>query len=288
MPLPKISAKCWAVMDGKTGELLLSRKENRKREIASLTKMMNLFCVVKLLDQYKLNSKDMYTKVSKKAAKTIGTSANLKTGDVVRIWDLLFGLMLPSGNDAATALAEHFGAEIYMRSEHYQARCNIDASYASKEISNPAKYFIKFMNETAKDLGLLHTYYANPHGLMNPNNYSTAADQAKLTYLLLKQNYVKDIVNTRSHTCKIEQANGHIRVATWENTNKLLGREGWNGVKTGITNAAGPCLSAYYKYRDNNYIVILLCSISMEIRWIEAPKLVDYAIKNRDDFKAAN
>lgn len=288
MQLPKISAKCWAVMDGKTGELLFSRKENRKREIASLTKMMNLFCVIKLLDQYKLNAMDMYTTVSKKAAKTIGTTANLKTGDIVRIWDLLFGLMLPSGNDAATALAEHFGAEIFKRSEQYKARCDIDSSYAKKEISNPAKYFIKFMNETAKDLELSHTYYANPHGLMNPNNYSTAADQAKLSYLLLKQTSARDIVNTRSHTCKIEQANGYIRTTTWENTNKLLTREGWGGVKTGITNAAGPCLSAYYKHRDNNYIVILLCSISMEIRWLEAPKLVDYAIKNRDNLKPAN
>jgi D-alanyl-D-alanine carboxypeptidase len=175
-----------------------------------------------------------------------------------------------------------------MMLDHYKARCENDPNYAKREISNPAKYFIKFMNETAKDLGLLHTYYANPHGLVNPNNYSTAVDQAKLTFLLLKQNYVKEIVNTRVHNCKIEQANGFIRAVTWENTNRLLCREGWNGVKTGITTAAGPCLSAYYKNRDGDFIIILLCSISMEIRWIEAPKLVDYAIKNRDDLKPAN
>jgi len=267
-------------MDGNTGEILYSRMENRKREVASLTKMMNLLCVCKLIKEFDIDPKETHIIVSKNAASMKGTSASLKAGDILPIWDLLHGLMLPSGNDAAMALAENFGTFLYLRSDEYKAKCNRENS-KSTETKNPMKYFIRFMNETASELGLLFTQYANPHGLVNSNNYSTAADQAKLSYHILKLDIVRQIVNQKSYTCEIEQADRRIRIITWENTNKLLHKEGWGGVKTGITTAAGPCLSAYYEKKGESYIVILLNSFSMEIRWIEAPKIVEWALKNR-------
>ncbi len=278
---PQISAKSWAIMDGKTGEIIQARMDNRKREVASLTKMMNLLCVCNLMKEFEIDPKETHLQVSKNAASMKGTSALLKAGDTVSVWDLLHGLMLPSGNDAAMALAENFGTFLYWRSDEYKAKCNRENITTSTESKNPLKYFIRFMNKTASELGLHFTQYANPHGLANINNYSTAGDQAKLSYHLLKVELAREIINTKVHKCGITQSNKKIREVRWENTNKLLGKEGWNGVKTGITNPAGPCLSAYYEKDDHSFIIILLSSSSMDIRWIEAPKLVAWAIKKK-------
>jgi len=268
-------------VDGKSGEIIYSRMENRKREVASLTKMMNLLCVCKLIKEFEIDPKETHIRVSKNAASMKGTSAFLKTGDLLSIWDLLHGLMLPSGNDAAMALAENFGTFLYLRSDEYKAKCIRESNSKSADAKNPAKYFIRLMNETANELGMYFTQYANPHGLANSNNYSCASDQAKLSHHILKLDIVREIVNKKSYSCEIEQVDGRLRVVTWENTNKLLHREGWGGVKTGITTAAGPCLSAYYEKEGESYIVILLNSFSMEIRWIEAPKIVEWARKNK-------
>jgi len=278
---PTISARCWAIMDAQTGNLIFGRKETKKREIASLTKMMNLLCVLKLVEEYNIDPKNTYLEVSKLAASMKGTTANLRTGDVLTVWDLLHGLMLPSGNDAAWALAEGFGRFIYLRSDEYKAKC-IDSKSKASSCKNPLKYFLKMMNQTAQDLEMFHTQYANPHGLVNPFNVSTAADQAKLSHHLLKWEMAREVVNTQVYSCEIEMTGERVRKATWENTNKLLGKEGWGGVKTGITTAAGYCLSSYYKKGQEAFIVILLCSASKEIRWVEAPQLVQWAREIRD------
>lgn len=279
--VPKISAKCWAVMDGKSGEILYQKKGNKKREIASLTKMMTCLCACKLIKQYEINPKEVYVQVSKYSSHIGGTSAHLEANDVLTIWDLLHGLMLPSGNDAALTLAENFGTYIYLKSEKYKAKVKQDPSYADKKVREPVKYFLCMMNKMASELGLKFTYYANSHGLVNSDSYSTAADQAKLTYQLLKWNMIREIVNTPVYECEVEQGDSTIRNVRWENTNKLLGRKGWQGVKTGVTTAAGPSLSAYYEDETDSYIIILLSSSSMEIRWAEAQKLVDWTNKHK-------
>jgi len=106
---PFVTAKSWAIMDGRTGEILFGKCENDRREIASLTKIMTSFVVVQIIRKIKLNARKTMLQVSKNAASIGGTSAKLKPGDVLSVWDLLHGLMLPSGNDAALCLAEHFG-----------------------------------------------------------------------------------------------------------------------------------------------------------------------------------
>jgi len=110
---PFVTAKSWAIMDGRTGEILFGKCENDRREIASLTKIMTAFVVVQIIRKIKLNSKKTLLQVSKNAASIGGTSAKLKSGDVLSVYDLLHGLMLPSGNDAATCLAEHFGQYLF-------------------------------------------------------------------------------------------------------------------------------------------------------------------------------
>ena len=263
-------------MNAKTGEIICTKKGNKKREIASLTKMMTCYCAFKLIEQYGIDFKNVYIQVSRYACILGGTSANLKTNDVLTIWDLLHAMMLPSGNDAAFCLAENFGRYIYINSDKYKVKVKQNPGYASKKIKDPIKHFLFLMNKTANELGMKNTYYANPHGLNNTDSFSTASDQIKLSYHILKSKLIREIVNKTEYECEVEQMDQNIRVARWENTNKLLGKKGWQGIKTGVTTAAGPSLSAYYEDERNAYIIILLGSISKDIRWIESTRLIEW------------
>ena len=117
---PFVTAKSWSIMDGRTGEILFGKCENDRREIASMTKIMTCFVVIQIIRKIKLNAEKTLLQVSKNAATVGGTSAKLKTGDVLSIWDLLHGLMLPSGNDAGICLAEHFGQYLYEVATRYK------------------------------------------------------------------------------------------------------------------------------------------------------------------------
>ena len=117
---PFVTAKNWSIMDGRTGEILFGKAENDRKEIASMTKIMTCFLVIQICRKLKLNPEKTCIQVSKHASSIEGTSAKLKTGDVVSIWDLLHGLMLPSGNDAALCLAEHFGQYLYECATRYK------------------------------------------------------------------------------------------------------------------------------------------------------------------------
>jgi D-alanyl-D-alanine carboxypeptidase len=97
----------------RTGSLIFGRKENLRREIASLTKMMTFYTVIELIKQFKLQVETYQITVSTLASQISGTSAFLREGDTLTVSQLLYGLMLPSGNDAAFCLAEHFGERLY-------------------------------------------------------------------------------------------------------------------------------------------------------------------------------
>ena len=211
---PFVTAKSWAIMDGRTGEILFGKCENDRREIASLTKIMTCFVVVQIIRKIKLNSKKTMLQVSKNAATVGGTSAKLKTGDVLSVWDLLHGLMLPSGNDAAICLAEHFGQYLFEVATRYknnkqqqQMNQQQNATGATNNTTNapnatqdptaqqdnqrrmasdqPIKYFLQEMNRYARALGLENTNYANPHGLSHKNNKSTVYDIGKLACIAM-------------------------------------------------------------------------------------------------------
>ena len=159
--------------------------------------------------------------------------------------------MLPSGNDAALALAEHFGG--------------LSGS------STPYTNFIGKMNKLAGQLKLTDTVFRNPHGMSTSLNISTAKNLACLALYALKIPIFKKIVNTYQYTCKVYN-NGEIRKVTLINTNKLL-RKGFFGVKTGFTPAAGPCLCSYIEQRNKKILIVMLGVKSMQSRWNEAVKL---------------
>lgn len=263
------------MVDGNTGELFYGRKNNVRGEVASLTKIMTCYTVCRLIDEYSIDAKGTHILISKAASQMIGTSAKLNQGDIVSIWDLLHGLMLPSGNDAAFDLAESFGTYIYMQTESYKSKTKSGQELSSEDIRNSIPYFIKKMNMFAKQLGLLNTVYANPHGLMENPNISTASDVSKLAVEAMKLDRFREIVLKASYECDVEQADGSVRVARWENTNKLLS-EGWEGVKTGVTKAAGPCFCGFVTIDSSSYIVTVLGSMSMDFRWVDCRTLSNW------------
>ena len=139
------------------------------------------------------------------------------------------------------------------------------------------KYFIQEMNRYARALGLESTNFANPHGLSHKNNKSTAADIGKLACIAMQDPIVRDIVNKSTYECKGRDIYDEPREYLWTNTNKLLGK-GFNGLKTGVTPAAGPCLAASFEKDSLHLIVIVMNTKTMDNRWVEVPKLTLWAI----------
>lgn len=255
--IPKVSASSWCIVDKSSGTLIYGHNDGEIREIASLTKIMTCIVAINLIKNAEKSTFDTKVKISQKASSMIGTSAELQPNDELTIKSLLYGLMLPSGNDAAWALAEFFGSKIAPQSR------------------KPVKRFIGEMNKTGREIGLISTHFANPHGLVYKKNLSSARDVAKLACYAMKNEIFKSIVATRVYVAEIRNLDGNVRLQNWENTNKLLGK-GFDGVKTGITNAAGPCLCVSSS-KEPNVLIVLLNSKSMEDRWVEAKKLHEWA-----------
>jgi len=196
--------------------------------------------------------------VSEKAAKTSGTSAKLKAGDILSVKSLLYGLMLPSGNDASVVLAEFFG------------------SILNSSCLKPEKRFVLEMNRMALEIGMPATHFSNPHGLMHCKNLSCSRDISKLACAALRNSCFREIVAAYSYVSEIIGKDGFLRFCNWINTNKLLGK-GFNGVKTGVTLSAGPCLCVSYS-KDVQVVVVLLNCKSMDDRWVDAKKLVEWVL----------
>ena len=251
---PEVSAKSWIIIDGSSGLEIDGFNETEPREMASLTKIMTCIIAIQESIRQKKNF-DEYIEVSVSAGNIDGTRAGLYANDSLKIWDLLHALMLPSGNDAALALAEYFGGLI--------------------SANNPIQHFLAKMNALTKQLRLTDTVFRNPHGMSTTLNVSSAKSLAILTLYAIKMPIFQKIVNTYSYTCTIYN-NGEGRKVTWINTNRLL-RKGFNGVKTGYTPAAGPCLSSYIEQRNKKLVLIMLSVKNMQSRWSEAVQLWRWA-----------
>ena len=197
-----ISAKCAILIDAQTGRVLYEKQAEEKSLIASTTKIMTALVICEqtnVLDR---------VKIPKEAVGIEGSSMYLKEGEVLTVQELLYGLMLQSGNDAAVALAIYCGGTV--------------------------EGFTELMNDKAHRLGMTQSHFANPNGLDSPGNYSTARDMAILTAYAMQNPIFAQTVSTKTIT---------IGERCLRNHNKLLWQlEGANGVKTGYTKAAGRIL----------------------------------------------
>lgn len=275
---PSVTAKSWALFSSDRG-FLMGKQENKTREVASLTKIMTCYICLKVAESKGINLKEQKVRVSKHAAFMIGTSANLKAGDVFNAIDLLYGLMLPSGNDAAYALAEHFGRVLFPSSPECRRKCEEKCLPPHKiKCNKPVRFFLREMNRVAREFGMNDTNYTNPHGLPDMLNLSTAKDQGELSLRALKDSTFREIVNTQRYTAIALSKERMSREYTWDNTNQLLGR-GYDGVKTGTTLPAGNCLVSSLCRGRRTIVCVVLNSSTTDTRFFEAMKLTDFSLE---------
>lgn len=256
---PTIAAKGGYVMNNGTGTALYSKAGNTKLPTGSTTKIMTAKVV---LTQANLNL-DAKVTIQKAYSDYIvannASSARLIVGDKVTVRQLLYGLMLPSGCDAAYALADKFGT--------------------GTTRSARVKSFIAKMNSKASQLGLTNTHFDSFDGISNGSNYSTPKDLTKLASSTMLSSTFKTIVKTKSYTAKTVTKTGSTRtMAAWTNTNGLLGTySGTIGVKTGSGAQAKYCLVFAATRNGKTVIGTVLASTSITARESDAKKLMNYA-----------
>ncbi|EAR94141.2 D-alanyl-D-alanine carboxypeptidase family protein (macronuclear) [Tetrahymena thermophila SB210] len=271
-----LTAKSVCIFDVEKNKPILCLKGKKPREVASLTKIMTCYIICQAIQKKKIKQTEQI-KVSRAAASMIGTSAYLRSGDQLSVWDLLHGLMLPSGNDAAFALAEYMGRILFFEDNDYKEQLQQNPnSFENCKAKDAIKCFLKEMNRVAKDLKLANTKYSNPHGLVNKSNRSSALDICKLSaHCLTKSQLFRQIVKTKQYTCQVRNKQGSIRIASWENTNKCLLRYNTicDGVKTGVTCTAGPCLTTSWRVKDRHFIITILKCDSLELRYSESQRV---------------
>ena len=200
-----LSARSYVLIDVVGGRILLDRDAHSKMPMASTTKIMTALIA---LENTSLDDKVL---IDERSINVEGSSIYLKNKEVISMEDLLYGLMLRSGNDAAVAIASH--------------------------VSENEEDFLKLMNEKAKSLGAVNTNFKNPHGLTQDDHYSTAYDMALITREAFKYEKFRDIVAAKSHKANRNENSYFL------NKNKTLWEyPGGDGVKIGYTMAAGRCL----------------------------------------------
>ena len=232
------------IYDRASGRILYEKNGNKQTPMASTTKIMTAIVVLE-----NANLTDVVT-INSKAAGIGGSRLGLKKNDKITVNDLLYGLMLRSGNDAAIALATHVGGSVEGLAE--------------------------MMNNKAKELGLVNSHFVVPHGLDNDGHYTTAYELAKMADYALKIDKFKEIVSTQYTTIYI---NGYAK--SIKNTNQLLGSvSGVYGVKTGFTNGAGRCLVSACKRDDLDVITVIIGANTTKQRTSDTIKLIQYAYNN--------
>lgn len=234
---PEISAEYACVMEAETGEVIFEYNGEVEHSMASTTKIMTALVALEN------SSPDDMVTVSRNAAYQEGSSAYLAQNERIRMKDLLYGLMLNSGNDAAVAVAEH--------------------------ISGSESAFAEKMTERAKAIGAFNTSFKNPSGLDADGHYTTAIDLARITVEALKNPDFREIVSTSYK--EVEYSGG---ILSFSNHNKLLkSYDGCIGVKTGFTKKTGRCLVSAAE-RDG--ITIVCVTLRAADDWNDHKKLLDF------------
>lgn len=290
---PQVSAKAWAVLDEEAGVLLGQSRGHERLPMASTTKVMTALLVLELAQTQPMILSEAVT-FSQQADATIGSSAGIRAGEQLPVRELLYGLLLPSGNDAAVALAEHFGSRFAIAQERSEGGSEL------KSIATAAEQFVAAMNRRADELELSDTKFVNPHGLTAEGHYSTASDLARLARVALRLPLLRQVIGARERGAMVQSSAGYSRNVLWENTNRLLQQDGFIGMKTGTTDAAGACLIAVGGGRGGQEIdgeiepeseslnvamhenrretiVVVLGSSSSDARYIDARNLFAWA-----------
>lgn len=239
--LPVLDSRYICVIDYESGRVLFEKDSDKIVPMASTTKIMTAIVALE-------NSDLKYVAaVSKRAASVGGSTVGLKYGQKVTMEELLYGLMLRSGNDCAIAIAEN--------------------------VSGSVEKFTALMDSKAFDIGAFSTHFSTPHGLDADGHYTTAYDLALITRYAMGNDVFARIVGTRNVT--LDGADGK---RSFYNINRILGMvEGADGVKTGYTGKAGKCLVSS-AYKDGRRVICVI--LNSTDRWNDSKALLEYGFKN--------
>ncbi|MBP2640877.1 MAG: Serine-type D-Ala-D-Ala carboxypeptidase [Firmicutes bacterium] len=236
---PDLSSKAAIVMEASTGKVLFAYNAEVRNFPASTTKMMTLLTALE-----NGNMNEIVT-TSQNAAGVEGSSLWLSPGEKLKLVELLYGMMLISGNDATVAVAEH--------------------------ISGTTDAFARLMTQKAHAIGAVHTNFTNTSGLPDPNHYTTAHDLAKIAAYGFRNPLFAQIVSTKHAV--IPWAGKNFGRDLYNENKMLWNYDGANGVKTGYTEAAGPCLVSSAKRGNIQLVAVVLDSNRM---WLDSKALLDY------------
>ena len=257
VPPPTIAAKSWLLLDATSGQVLASQEPNLRIEPASLTKIMTAYLAFSAIKDKKLDLNQMIN-VSVRAWKVDASSSKMfiDPATPVKVNDLLYGLIVQSGNDASVALAE--------------------------AVAGAEDTFVVLMNREAERMGLKSSHFANSHGLPSPENYSTAQDISVLAARMIADHPdLYKIYSTKEYT---------YNKITQPNRNRLLWLDPTvDGMKTGHTQGAGYCLVSTSKRPngggERRLISVLIGAASDQARAQESQKLLNWGFQNFDTVK---
>jgi len=240
---PYITAGAAVLIDAKTGDVLWGKNDNEKRPMASTTKIMTAVLAIE-----HGNLEDTVTVNRSVLGPGRRGGIGLVEGERLKLRDLLYASMLPSANDAATAIADHIGG-------------SVDG-------------FAEMMNDKALSIGARDTRYANPHGLDEEMHYSTASDLAIIARYALQDKTFSEVVSTKTWRLNRSYSGRHTNIRS---TNRLLSSyPGATGGKTGYTRGAGNCLVSSAKRGDVSLISVVLGVNNRKALFEESASLLDF------------
>lgn len=265
--LPDIDASNAFVM-GKNGTVYYARSADEQVKIASITKVMTAILAV---ENCKMDEKITVSN----AAATVGNStAGLLEGDELTVEQALRGLMIPSGNDAAIALAEHVGKKLDPKTKDAVAT------------------FVKAMNEQAKKLGCTGTLFENPHGLdfdeWAGDMHSTAHDVALMMQEAMKDDTIREVMASKDPWIEVTGADGSDHSHSLDTHNVLLGQDGNIGGKTGTTDDAGYCFASAYNRDGDEIYTVVLNSSTTDQRFADTATLASWYYDHKVTVEIAN
>jgi D-alanyl-D-alanine carboxypeptidase len=354
-PPPYLTCGSWVIIDGATKRCIAEFNSREVRGMASLTKMMTCAIILRLAEEHPqlLQLQVVVTRRAVEIGK-LGTTAALRHGETLTVSDLLYAMMLPSGNDAASLLAQAIGPHIVIQSARSPKKkgaplkdvtnidsstplkgvANIDSSTPLKDVANidsspgqcasspskpmgkgaalrfsrfhlssaldlslpldpsaavssfngdcetAEKCFVDIMNQIACNQGWKDTHFCNPHGLGHPLHNSSARSLAFLSNDVMKLSTFRTIVASREYKCTTSMQDGRVLARAWNNTNKLLGSYGYDGIKTGITPTSGGCLASRFWRGDRQFIIVTLGSNCENTRFTDTMSLMRWVWKS--------
>ena len=332
VPPPPSYLTCgsWIILDGATKRCIAEYNSREVRGMASLTKMITCAIVLRLADLHP-ELLELQVAVTRRAVDIgkLGTTAALRLGETLSVSDLLYAMMLPSGNDAASLLAQALGPHIAVQScgspkkkrspmkdvTNMGSPSEAAASPVCKPLNRNVAFrnsrlalspaldlalpydpsavdsphygdcelaendFVERMNQIARNQGWTDTRFCNPHGLGHPLHNSTARSLALLSYEVMKLPILRTIVASKEYRCNTTMPDGRVLTRVWNNTNKLLGNYGYDGIKTGITPTAGGCLASRFWRGDRQFIIVTLGSNCESTRFTDTTSLMRWVWK---------